>query len=346
MPVLTKINTNVIADDAVTAAKIPADALGATDIAANAVGSSEIADEAVTPAKIAYLGDGTGKLSGTITGQQLRLGTAFTLTDDLTVNGDLTLSKVRADGTGQSLTQDSSANRTLTGTGTLRMGHATEKTSISGFTGVLDSAVTGGAGLNKVSGIHLRTTYYTSAGSGVWVKPSDTVSIRIKTIAGGGGGGGGSDAGDESCGSGGSAGGYAELYIATAAPSYAYVVGAAGAAGSAGGAGGAGGATTIAGIAGGGGNPGDGTTTATHRDGAIGTTPTGGDINVRGNGGGNGYIKVVGLGGSSYLGGSYAAKPGSHGTASSFGCGGSGGGTAGGNGGAGGVGYIEIREYS
>ena len=152
MPVLTKINTNVIADNAVTAAKIPAgavaadigaDGITANEIAANAVGSSEIADDAVLPANIAYLGDGTGKLSGTITGQQLRLGTAFTLTDDLTVNGDLTLSKVRADGTGQSLTQDSSANRTITGTGTLRMGHATEKTSISGFTGVLDPAVTG-----------------------------------------------------------------------------------------------------------------------------------------------------------------------------------------------------------
>ena len=143
MPVLTKINTNVIADNAVTAAKIPAGAVGASEIPAGAVGSSEIADDAVLPANIAYLGDGTGKLSGTLTGQQLRLGTAFTLTDDLTVNGDLTLSKVRADGTGQSLTQDSSANRTITGTGTIRMGHATEKTSIAGFTGILDPTVTG-----------------------------------------------------------------------------------------------------------------------------------------------------------------------------------------------------------
>ena len=155
MPVLTKINTNVIADNAVTAAKLPAGAVDAdigvgsvtaSHIAADAVGSSEIADNAVLPANIAYLGDGTGKLSGTITGQQLRLGTAFTLTDDLTVNGDLTLSKVRADGTGQSLTQDSSANRTITGTGTLRMGHATEKTSIAGFTGLIDEGVTFPAG--------------------------------------------------------------------------------------------------------------------------------------------------------------------------------------------------------
>ena len=155
MPVLTKINTNVIADNAVTAAKIPAGAVDAdigvgsvtaSHIAANAVGASELADDAVLPTNIAYLGDGTGKLSGTITGQQLRLGTAFTLTDDLTVNGDLTLSKVRADGTGQSLTHTASTARTLTGTGTLRMGHATEKTSISGFTGLLDEGVTFPAG--------------------------------------------------------------------------------------------------------------------------------------------------------------------------------------------------------
>ena len=43
MPVLTKINTNVIADDAVTSAKIPADAVIASDIAAGAVGISELA---------------------------------------------------------------------------------------------------------------------------------------------------------------------------------------------------------------------------------------------------------------------------------------------------------------
>ena len=121
MPVLTKINTNSIADDAVTSAKIPADALGATDIAANAIGTSEIATGGVLPANIAYLGDGSGNLSGTITNQQLHFGTAFTLTDDLTVNSDVTLGKVRDDGTGQSITGD---GKILTGTGTLTMGSA------------------------------------------------------------------------------------------------------------------------------------------------------------------------------------------------------------------------------
>ncbi len=156
MPVLTKINTNVIADDAVTSAKIPADALGATDIAANAIGTSEIATGGVLPANIAYLGDGTGNLSGTITNQQLHFGTAFTLTDNLTVNGDVTLGKVRDDGTGQSITGD---GKTLTGTGTLTMGGSVEGVpqtrDVDGkrITGTLGSAVTLADGFTLGSGV-------------------------------------------------------------------------------------------------------------------------------------------------------------------------------------------------
>jgi hypothetical protein len=152
MPVLTKINTNVIADNAVTAAKIPTDAIGATDIAANAIGTSEIATGGVLPANIAYLGDGSGNLSGTITNQQLHFGSAFTLTDDLTVNGDVTLGKVRDDGTGQSITGD---GKTLTGTGTRTRGSSVERAdrviSVDGMTGTLGSGVTGGSGLDGVS---------------------------------------------------------------------------------------------------------------------------------------------------------------------------------------------------
>ena len=87
MPVLTKINTNVIADNAVTAAK--------TDQGADS------------------------SLSGTISGQRLQLSDEFTLTGDLTVNDDLVLGKVTDDGTGQSLT---GSGKTITGTGTLTMG--------------------------------------------------------------------------------------------------------------------------------------------------------------------------------------------------------------------------------
>ena len=78
---ISKITTSGIAGDTLTAA----------DIAANAVGTSELADSAVTGANIAYLGDGSGNLSGTITNQQLHLGTAFTLTGTSTLTGAQTM---------------------------------------------------------------------------------------------------------------------------------------------------------------------------------------------------------------------------------------------------------------
>ena len=137
---LDKITTDIIADDAVTAAKIVA---GAVEV--------DIRAGSVTGDKIGYLGDGTGNLSGTIANQQLHFGTAFTLTDNLTVNGDLTLGKVRDDGLGQSLT---GSGRTLTGTGTLTMGSYVEGEPKAGrvtaenlTAGSIGSAVTGGAGL-------------------------------------------------------------------------------------------------------------------------------------------------------------------------------------------------------
>ena len=138
---ISKITTAGVADNAITAAKIVAGAVvadvgtdgitaneivagavGSSEIAANAVGSSEIADDAVLPANIAYLGDGSGNLTGTISSQQLYFADAFTLTGDLTVNDELVLGKIRDDGTGQTLTHTAATNRTLTGTGTITMG--------------------------------------------------------------------------------------------------------------------------------------------------------------------------------------------------------------------------------
>ena len=113
------VGAYTIPADAVGTSQISALAVDTAEIAANAVDSSEIAADAVTGAKIAYLGDGSGNLSGTIANQQLHFGTAFTLTDDLTINGDVTLAKVRDDGLGQSIT---GSGRTLTGTGTITMG--------------------------------------------------------------------------------------------------------------------------------------------------------------------------------------------------------------------------------
>jgi len=155
MPVLTKINrsslaagvvgTTELSDNAVTSAK--AIALDTADITTGTFATTMLAGGAVTGAKIGYLGDGgsSGNLSGTIANQQLHFGTAFTLTDNLTVNGNLTLAKVRDDGTGQSLT---GSGRTLSGTGTLTMGGSIEGnrpgrddtvpvTSVNGMTGTL-----------------------------------------------------------------------------------------------------------------------------------------------------------------------------------------------------------------
>ena len=169
MPVLTKINTNSIADDAVTGAKIPAGAVQASEIAAGGVSGADIG----------YLGDGSGNLSGTITNQQLHFGSAFTLTDNLTVNDNLTLAKLRDDGTGQSITGD---GKTITGTGTLTMGNYIEShqlgvdvtTRVDGLSGVLGSAVTGGSGLDVITVTDqwlINTSRTSGTINGNWVRP-------------------------------------------------------------------------------------------------------------------------------------------------------------------------------
>ncbi len=138
MPVLTKINTNVIADNAITAAKTATSA----EEESGGLGLSTAS---------------TGNLTGTISTQQLQLADAFTLTGDLTVNDDLILGKVRDDGTGQSIT---GSGKTLTGTGTLTMGSYLEGepkagrvTSVVGMTGDLGSGVTIGSDVTGFTGI-------------------------------------------------------------------------------------------------------------------------------------------------------------------------------------------------
>jgi len=119
---MAKGTLSIAGADTLTAADLAPDSVGSSEIAANAVGSSEIAADAVTGAKIAYLGDGSGNLTGTISSQQLYFADTFTLTGDLTVNDDLVLGKVKNDSTGQTLTHTAATNRTLTGTGTITMG--------------------------------------------------------------------------------------------------------------------------------------------------------------------------------------------------------------------------------
>jgi hypothetical protein len=203
--------------------------------------------------------------------------------------------------------------------------------------------VSGGA-----SGALLRITRYDSAGSGTWTRGADTVSVRIMTVGAGGGGGGA--AGGKDGASGGGAGGTALLYVASAASTYAYVVGAGGAGNTASGTGSAGTATTIAGITGGGGSGGG----TGNSQGGAGGTPANGDVNITGSNGSPGAGFMVysysagGSGGASSLGGAGGGGQAltSAGSVGTFGGGGGGGGSTNGDGAAGGAGYIEVKEYS
>lgn len=210
----------------------------------------------------------------------------------------------------------------------------------------------GTAVISAAAGSLLRITRYQTAGSGTWTKPSDTVSVHIVAVAGGGGGGGGGSTTSDGGGGGGAGGGTSKLYISSAASSYAYTVGAGGAGGAAGSNGSNGSETTIAGIAGGAGR--GGVTGKAIEGGRYGlsTTPTGGDMNIKGpsgNGGGGSdgsSVRASGGGG----GGPYAGGGADYYGAGQTGVFGSGGGGGGGEsigaGGAGGAGYIEIWEYS
>ena len=94
---LDKITTDIIADDAVTAAKIVAGAVEA-DIRADAIGTAEIANDVTisTSGNIATTGSGTLTVAGisTLTGAQ-------TMTGDTTHNGNVivaTNKKIKAKG--------------------------------------------------------------------------------------------------------------------------------------------------------------------------------------------------------------------------------------------------------
>jgi hypothetical protein len=76
---------------------------------------------------------------------------------------------------------------------------------------------------------------FTSGTAQTYTKPANVSSILIEVVGGGGGGGGAAvSPGDLGAGSGGDAGGYARLYVASAASTYTYTVGSGGAGGASG----------------------------------------------------------------------------------------------------------------
>ena len=116
MPVLTKINSNVIADDAITGDKFAGDA---------------------------YLANTTNQnISGTYSENRLYTSDAYTLSGNATVNSHLTLSSIKPTA---DVVLTAGGAYTITGTGVLSAGSllAKERTDLTGMTGELGSPVTG-----------------------------------------------------------------------------------------------------------------------------------------------------------------------------------------------------------
>ena len=124
MPVLTKINTNVIADDAVTGDKFAGEA---------------------------YLSNtATQNITGTYSENRLYTSDAYTLSGNATVNSHLTLSSVKPN---SDIVLTAGGAYTLTGTGTLSGGSLLAKTrsDLTGMTGEIGGVVTGSPNLNLTS---------------------------------------------------------------------------------------------------------------------------------------------------------------------------------------------------
>ena len=113
--------------------------------------SADIPVGIVEGTDIAFLenASGTQNLGGTYSTERMYLNDSYTLTGDVTITGHLALGTV-AD-SDVVITNDSSA-RTITGSGTLESGRLVndpQRTSVTGMTGELGSAVTNNAGVTS-----------------------------------------------------------------------------------------------------------------------------------------------------------------------------------------------------
>ena len=126
MPVLTKINTNSIAEDAITGDKFAGDA---------------------------YLSNTANQnISGTYSENRLYTSDAYTLSGNATINSHLTLSSVKPTA---DVVLTAGGAYTITGTGVLSAGSllAKERTDLTGMTGELGSTVTQASGYTLGSGV-------------------------------------------------------------------------------------------------------------------------------------------------------------------------------------------------
>ena len=126
--------------------------------------TEDIEDGAVEMSDISWKNQPDNEnLSGTIDSFTVKLAEKFTLTGDIAISKDLTLTKLADDGEALVLTTDASS-RTNEGSGTISSNTFAQvpNASLTSMTGVLGSGVTGGSGINA-----LGTVTSGTIGSGV-----------------------------------------------------------------------------------------------------------------------------------------------------------------------------------
>ncbi|SVD80719.1 uncharacterized protein METZ01_LOCUS433573, partial [marine metagenome] len=112
--------------------------------------SSDIAQGAVTLDDINFTDvPANMDITGVIDKHTMRLADGVTITGDVTISDDLVLSKISDDGDAITMTNDGSS-RTITGSGSIEAStlSQTPNQSLTGMTGTVGSAVTGGSGLS------------------------------------------------------------------------------------------------------------------------------------------------------------------------------------------------------
>ena len=113
--------------------------------------SDDIAQGAVTLNDINFTDQPTNMdITGTIDKHTMRLADGVTITGDVTISDDHVLSKISDDGNAITMTNDGST-RTITGSGSIEastLAATPQYQSLTGMTGDIGSAVTGGAGLS------------------------------------------------------------------------------------------------------------------------------------------------------------------------------------------------------
>lgn len=122
-----------------------------TPPASRVLSSDDIAQGAVTLNDINFTDQPTNMdITGTIDKHTMRLADGVTITGDVTISDDLVLSKISDDGNAITMTNDGST-RTITGSGSIEastLAATPQYQSLTGMTGDIGSAVTGGSGLS------------------------------------------------------------------------------------------------------------------------------------------------------------------------------------------------------